>query len=186
MSRGRGWPAAALLALAVLASPAAAQDTAPAASHVYVGGTVGPARWSSTCSDCDNSDTALRVFGGYQVNRIVAAEIGFANLGETRGPGVTVKGNAWDASLVASWPVTGVMSVHGRAGVHRANLKGGSTLTGQQHDRYGLTYGLGAELHLTPNIGLRFDWQEYSSAGGSGIPDTDIRLLSAGALWRFR
>jgi OmpA-OmpF porin, OOP family len=182
----RGITAAALAIMAVFAAgPAAAQSTAPA-GHVYAGGTFGAARWTSTCADCDNSDTALRVFGGYQVNRNIAAEIGFANLGEQRGPGLVVKGTAWDASLVAGWPVAGALSVYGRVGVHRANLKGGGALAGQQHDNYGLTYGLGAQFDLTPNLGLRVDWQEYSSAGGSGIPDTDLRLISAGALWRFR
>jgi len=177
---------AALAITAVFAAaPAAAQTTAPA-GHVYAGGTFGQARWSSDCSICDNSDTALRVFGGYQVNRIIAAEIGYANLGEQRAPGLLVKGTAWDASLLAGLPVAGALSVYGRVGVHRANLKGGGTLAGQQHDKYALTYGAGAQLDLTPNIGLRLDWQEYSSAGGSGIPDTDIRLISAGALWRFR
>ena len=185
MLRGGMTTAALAVAAVFAAAPVAAQTTAPA-GHVYVGGTFGQARWSSTCSICDNSDSALRVFGGYQLNRIVAAEVGYANFGDQRGPGVTVKGNAWDASVVAGWPVAGTLSLYGRAGVHRANLKGGGALAGQQHDRYGLTYGLGAQLDLTPNIGLRVDWQEYSSAGGGGIPDTDIRLISAGALWRFR
>lgn len=182
----RGWSRACVVAFAALASPAIAQDAAPAASHVYAGGTVGQARWSSTCGSCDNLDTVLRVFGGYQVNRILAAEVGFANLGETRGPGVLIKGTAWDASLVAGWPVAQALSIYGRLGAHRSNLKGGGTLAGQQHDRYGLTYGAGAQFEATPKLALRLDWQEYSGAGGAGIPDTDIRVISAGALWRFR
>lgn len=177
--------AAALALAAACAGPALAQSTAPA-GHLYAGATVGQVRWSPACSTCDNMDSALRVFGGYQVNRILAAEVGYANLGETRGTGVLVKGNSWDASIVAGWPVAGALSVHGRLGAYRANLKGGSALAGQQHDNYGLTYGLGAQFDATPNLGLRFDWQEYSGAGGSGIPHSDIRLLSLGALWRFR
>lgn len=177
--------AALAITAAFAAIPAAAQTTAQA-GHIYAGGTFGQARWSSDCLNCDKSDTALRAFGGYQVNRIIAAEIGYANLGKQVGPGVHIKGTAWDASLVAGWPVGRALSLYGRAGVHRANLKGGDALAGQQHDRYAFTYGLGAQLDVTPNIGLRFDWQEYSTAGGSGIPDTDIRLISAGALWRFR
>ena len=183
----KGAGSAAVLALAAVlgAGPAAAQSTAPA-GHVYAGGTVGQARWSPACTSCDNLDSALRVFGGYQVNRIFAAEVGYANLGDTRGTGVLVKGNSWDASVVAGWPIAGALSVHGRLGLYRANLKGGGTLAGQQYDNYGLTYGAGAQFDATPNLGLRFDWQEYSGAGGSGIPDSDIRLLSFGALWRFR
>ncbi|HET7668831.1 MAG TPA: outer membrane beta-barrel protein [Burkholderiales bacterium] len=177
--------AAAFLLLAFLGLPALAQGTAPA-SHVYAGATVGQVRWSPACNTCDNLDSALRVFGGYQVNRVLAAEAGFANLGETRGSGVLVKANSWDASVVAGWPIAGALSVHGRLGMYRANLKGGGTLAGQQHDNYGLLYGLGAQFEATANLALRFDWLEYSGAGGSGIPDSDIRLLSLGALWRFR
>ena len=181
----KGGMAAAALAAAFTAGPAYAQSTAPA-GHVYVGGTVGQSRWSPACTTCDNKDSALRVFGGYQVNRIFAAEVGYANFGETRGTGVLVKGASWDASLVAGWPVGGVLSVFGRLGAYRANVKGGGTLAGQQHDNYGLTYGLGAQLDVTQNVGLRIDWQEYTGVGGAGIPDSDIRLISAGALWRFR
>jgi len=147
---------------------------------------LGQARWSSTCLNCEKRDTALRVFGGYQINRILAAEIGFANLGEQRGPDRRVKGTAWDASLVAGWPVAGPLSVFGRAGVQRSNHKGSGALAGEQHDRYALTYGLGAQLDVTANLGLRLDWQEYSTAGGAGLPDADIQLISAGVVWRFR
>ena len=174
------------LALAAAFAPAASAQSAAPAAHVYAGATVGQVRWSPGCNGCDNLDTGLRVFGGYQLTRIFAAEIGYANLGEPRGTGVLVKGNSWDASALAAWPVGDAFSIHGRLGIYRANVKGGGTLAGQQHDNYGLTYGAGAQFEATPNLALRLDWQEYSGPGGAGIPDSDIRLVSLGALWRFR
>jgi len=177
--------AAAFFALALLASGASAQTTPPA-GHIYVGGAVGQSRWSPPCTSCDNLDTSLRVFGGYQINRTFAGEIGFTNLGETRGNGVLVKGNAWDASALAAWPIAGALAIYGRLGIYRGNLKGGGTLAGAQEDNYGLTYGAGLQFDVGTNVGLRLDWQEYSGAGGSNIPSTDIRNISLGALWRFR
>jgi len=178
-----GFTAAALAA--AFAGPAAAQSAAPA-GHMYVGGTIGQSRWSPACGGCDSNDSAVRVFGGYQINRIFAGELGFANLGETRSGATLVKGNAWDLSALAGWPVSGSFSVYGRLGAYRGNLKGGGTLAGRQEDNYGVTYGVGAQFDATPNIGLRLEWQEYPGAGGSGIPDSDIRLISFGGLWRFR
>ena len=45
---------------------------------------------------------------------------------------------------------------------------------------------VGAQIDLNRNVALRADWQSYPSMGGSTLPKTDVNLISAGALWRFR
>ena len=174
-------------ALAVLASaPAPAQE---AWNAFYIGATFGSSHWRPGCPNsavCDDTDRALRVFGGYQINRILAAEVGYHNLGKATGSTASVKGNAWEALVVAAWPITGGLSAYGKLGGFRGNVKGSGALLPNKETNYGPTFGLGAQLDINRNLALRGEWQSYPKLGGSTLPKTDINVLSAGALWRFR
>ena len=107
-----------------LAGPGFAQESV---SHVYAGATFGQAHWRAGClassPSCDDTDRALRVFGGYQINRILAAEVGYHNLGKATGSTASVKGNAWEALVVAAWPITGGLSAYGKLGGFRGNVE---------------------------------------------------------------
>jgi OmpA-OmpF porin, OOP family len=159
-------------------------------NHVYAGATFGQAHWRSGClatsPSCDDTDRALRVFGGYQVNRMLAAEIGFHNLGKATGSTAAIKGNAWEAVAVAAWPITGGLGVYGKLGLFRGNVEGSGALLPNKETNYGPTFGIGAQLDVSRNLALRGEWQSYPKLGGSTLPKTDINVMSAGALWRFR
>jgi OOP family OmpA-OmpF porin len=159
-------------------------------NHVYAGATFGQAHWRSGClstsPSCDDTDRALRVFGGYQINRILAAEIGFHNLGKATGSTAAIKGNAWEALAVAAWPITGGLSAYGKLGIFRGNVEGSGALLPNKETNYGPTFGIGAQLDVSRNVALRGEWQSYPKLGGSTLPKTDINVMSAGALWRFR
>src|SRR3954471_8968815 len=50
-----------------------------------VGGSIGQSKNNLSCpagSSCDDSDTAFRVFGGYNFNKNFGAELGYADLGK--------------------------------------------------------------------------------------------------------
>src|SRR6266849_3479471 len=170
-----------------LAGPGFAQESV---SHVYAGATFGQAHWRSGClassPSCDDIDRALRVFGGYQVNRILSAEVGFHNLGKATGSTANIKGNAWEAVGVAAWPIVGALGVYGKLGIFRGDVKGSGALLPNKETNYGPTFGVGAQLDLSRNLALRGEWQSYPKLGGSTLPKTDINVMSAGALWRFR
>ena len=74
-----------VLVLALAASaPAAAQD-----SGVYLGASLGTGTSKNTCrgitGTCNETDTAYKLFGGYQVNRNFAWELGYGTLGGLQG-----------------------------------------------------------------------------------------------------
>ena len=73
------------LATSAFALPAAAQLNM---SSVYVGGSLGRSDYKVP----DETDTAWRLFGGYQLNRNFAAEIGYHNLGTVNFTGGTIGG----------------------------------------------------------------------------------------------
>src|SRR3989442_7286637 len=170
-----------------LASAAFAQESP---NHVYAGATFGQAHWRSGClassPSCDDTDRALRVFGGYQINRILAAEVGFHNLGKATGSTANIKGNAWEALAVAAWPITGGLSAYGKLGGFRGNGKSSGALLPNKETNYGPTFGFGAQLDVSRNLALRGEWQSYPKLGGSTLPKTTVNEMSAGALWRFR
>lgn len=170
------------VAALVIAAPAAAQESV---NHVYAGAMLGQSHWRSACpgqADCDDEVAGLRVFGGYQISKIFAAEIGFDNLGAP----ANVKATAWELVGVAAWPLFNALSVYGKLGIYRGNAEGSGTLLGAKETNYGPTYGIGAQFDIGRNLALRADWQAYPSLGGSTLPKMDVNLLSAGALWRFR
>ena len=175
-------------ALAVLASaPAPAQE---AWNAFYIGASFGSSHWRPGCPNsavCDDTDRALRVLAGYQLNRVLAAEVGFHNLGNISGGGARIKANAWEAVLVASWPLANTFSVYGKLGAYRGNAKGSGTLLGAQEENYSGTWGVGVAYEATRNIALRGEWQSYPNIGSGTIgPRSDINVVSLGALWSFR
>lgn len=186
-----GWKRIGAAGAALAFSIAAfAQGSAPADRHLYVGAGGGQAHWTPGCpgtvADCDDTNVSAHVFAGYQLNHILAAEVAFTNYGKANGTNVEVNGRGWEASALAAWPVLSSISVLGRLGVYRGVVKGGGQFAGHSESNYGVTYGFGAQTDFTPNFGARLEWQAFPGVGGSTITDSDVRIISVSALWRFR
>jgi len=160
----------------------------------YAGASVGQSK--SDCNgggSCDDKDTAYRIFGGYKFHPNIAVEGGYAPLGETSasvlGGNVTAEANAWDIEGVGSWGLGNNFSVFGKLGFYNAEVKLGGVASGKKTTT-DLLYGLGGQYDFNRNLGLRLEWSRYSGvkspdvAGISG-GDSDVDVLSLGALWRF-
>ena len=157
---------------AALAASAHAQDEP--VSVLYAGGSFGQAHWRPGCagtSTCEDTDNTVRVFGGYQINRVLAAEVAYTNLGIIGNATSRVTGHAWEAVGLAMWPLAGAIAVYGKLGVFRGKAKSNA--------------GVSAELALTRHVALRGEWQHYSGVGGSTLAKSDINAWFLGALWRF-
>ena len=174
----------ALLGAAAMAAalPAAAQSNM--LSSVYVGGDVGQSKLKDcVVAGCDDKDTAWGLFGGYQFNRNLAAELGYHRLGSFSSPGGDVDAKAWELVGLGSWPITDQFSVYGKLGGYRGKLDG----AGHSETNTDLTYGLGLQWDFTRNVGVRGEWQRYPKMGGGGFGrDTDLDVLRVAALWRFQ
>ncbi len=181
---------AALAAALCAAAPAQAQESTASSNNFYAGLTFGQAHWRSGCAvtatTCDDTDRALQVFAGFQLNRIFSVEAGFHNLGKATSPASSIKGHAWEAVGIAAWPVLGALSLYGKLGIFRTKIEGGGALVPNRETNYGPTFGVGTQLELNRNLALRAQWQSYPSVGGGTLPRTDINVLSLGGLWRFQ
>ena len=184
------WKSSAVLLAGLVVGTAYAQEPAPAARHLYVGGGIGEAHWQPGCpssvTDCDDANTTVRAFAGYQLHRLVAGEVAFTNYGKATGTNSEVKGHGWEASAVATWPVWREVSVLGRLGIYRGVVKGGGQFANHTESNYAVTYGVGVQADFTPHLGARLEWQVFPGVGGSTIMDNDVQTLTLSALWRFR
>jgi OOP family OmpA-OmpF porin len=190
--------AALIGASAALAAPAAfAQARAQAAdTGWYLGGAFGQS--SADCQvsggSCDDKDTAWKIFGGYQINRNFAVELGYANLGEISvsalGQTFNLETTSWDLVGVGSFPLANQFSIYGKLGFHRSETEVGSA----KDDGTGLTYGLGVRYDFSRNLGVLGEWQRYgkvstpaATSGPVSITsgEGDIDLLSVGVVWKF-
>jgi len=177
------------VAMLVFSAAPWAQDSAPAERHLYVGAGGGQAQWRPGCTgnvaDCDDTNVSVHVFAGYQLNKILSGEVAFTNYGKAAGTNMEVKGRGWEASALAAWPL-GPVAVFGRLGVYRGVVKGEGELAGRTESNYGPTYGVGVQGDFTPRLGARLEWQAFPGVGGSTIPDSDVKIISVSAFWRFR
>jgi OOP family OmpA-OmpF porin len=176
---------AAMLGAAVMAAPAVSM--AQAQSPWYAGATIGQSKAKDFCggvSPCDDKDTAFRILGGYQINRIFAAELGYHDLGKTKVGTSDIKANAWELVGVGAYPIANQFSVYGKLGLFRGEAKGAA---GVKETNTDLTYGLGLQFDVNRNVGVRGEWQRYPKMGGGGFNrESDVDVISLGAIWRFQ
>jgi OOP family OmpA-OmpF porin len=168
------------VAAAMFSLPAAAQLNM---SSVYVGGSLGRSNFKAP----SETDTAWRLFGGYQFHRNFAAEIGYHDLGEVNFVQGDRSAKLWELVGVGMWPVANALSVYGKLGGYYGKSELQSAVVPSGDDTNGgLTYGVGAQYDFMPQAGVRVEWQRYDNVGGNTTGETDIDVVNVGLLWRFR
>ena len=93
------------------------------------------------------------------------------------------------ALLAAAAMATSTASMAQFDGFYNAELKLSGLASGKKTTT-DLTYGIGGQYDFNRNLGLRLEWNRYSGVkapdvAGRSSSDTDIDVLSVGALWRF-
>ena len=117
----------------------------------------------------NEKDMAYKVFGGYQINRNIAVEAGYFNLGKydftsTTVPAGTYKGQirlqGGNLDLVGTLPISQRWSVLGRAGIQYANARDNFQSTGSVRipnaspSQNAVNYKIGAGLQYEVNRSL--------------------------------
>ena len=164
---------------AVIAPAAFAQPQMPG---WYVGGSLG----QSDFKELDDEDTAWKIFGGYEINRNFAVELGYTNLGEVSRPGASVEATAWELVGVGSFPVADRFSIYGKLGGYRAETEARLLGLSRDESNNGITYGVGAQYDFTRTVGVRAEWQRYADVGDDNVGgEGDIDVLSVGLRVKF-
>lgn len=182
---------------ALVALPAAAQSM----NSAYLGGGIGQSKFKDSCSNlsspggtCDDKDTAWKLFGGYQLNRNFAAELGWSELGKAKaadasGAGVEAKSWATDLSVIGAIPID-AFSVFGRLGGYYGKTDLSGFASGSKSTT-NVTYGAGVQYDFSKALGVRGEWQRYAKmkarddASGTEV-DTDVDVIGVSVLYRFQ
>ena len=188
---------AALLATSGLVVSSAAMAQAKDQGF-YAGARIGQSKVDIDCTgaSCSDSDTAVGIFGGYQINRNFAVEAGYTDFGKFNAtvtvPAATleIKSNAFEVVGVGALPLNQQFSIYGKLGFYRGEAKAHATLgtlSGSQNEtNTDLTLGVGVQYNFNPQLGVRGEWQRYSSMGGDSIGGTfDLDVLAVGVTYKF-
>jgi OOP family OmpA-OmpF porin len=138
----------------------------------------------------DESDTAYKIFGGYRLNRFLAFELDYINLGKPSGavvPGFNVDKSVdgWAPYVVGTLPLNRWLELYGRAGYYFYDANTGVTNTLDnrvqlKEDSEDFVYGGGIGANVGEKFNLRF---EYERLDLKGLDDADALWLTAA--WRF-
>ena len=203
-----------LLTLALMAAPfAIADDSAGWYAGANVGqslatidndrissGLLGSGLTVTSIAD-DDRDRGYKLFGGYQLNKYLAVEAGYFDLGQfsflantvpigTLSGNIQVRGVNLDA--VGMLPITDKFSAFARLGVTHAHTKGSFAGAGAVNvldpspraSDNNLKVGLGVQYAFTDALSLRAEIERYrinDAVGNKG----DIDLASIGLVYRF-
>ena len=194
---------AGLLAASALAFSPVAQ--AQMSTHDwYAGLGVGQGKAKDLCSNagtgltsCDDTDTGYRIFGGYQINKNFAVEVGYADLGKGSASGPTGGGTAtaewkattWDFMAVGILPINEQFSVLGKLGFTSwsADLNVSGAVSGSESaNGTDTAYALGVQYDFSNQFGVRGEWMTYSSIGDDATTgQSDVEIVGISALFRF-
>lgn len=145
----------------------------------YLGGAIGQSESSSYCdgaTGCEDSDSAWKVFGGYQLMDKVSVEGAYLNLGDIRKDGQSSDVSAFAAYGVGTLPVTEKFDAFAKIG----GAYWRSDNTDGNQNGFGLTYGLGAKMTLNETTKIRAEWEKITDVDTSSTEDTDVNMLSIG------
>ncbi len=150
----------------------------------------------------NNTDTAYKLFGGYQFNKNFALEAGYFNLGQfsytaTTVPAGTLNGNiklqGLNLDAVGILPLADKFSVFGRLGLQYAQAKDNFTSSGAvnvptnpnpSHSALDYKAGVGVQYDFTESLGMRAEAERYridDAVGNKG----NIDMYSVGLVYRF-
>ena len=189
---------AAMAALSLALVPAAFAQEQEEVSGFYIGGGAGQFTASiddvddidETVDSWDEDDTAYKFFAGYRMNRFLAFELDYINLGEPSG--AVVPGRNVDAAVdgfapyvVGTFPLGQYFEVYGRLGYYFYDATRGvqdelDNRVQFDEESEDLVYGAG----IGANIGEKFNIRaEYEKFDLQGLDDADALWLTAA--WRF-
>ena len=175
-------------------------------SGVFVGLGVGQSNIKLNSTDFnylntkDESDTAFKIYGGYQFNKYLAVEGSYIDFGKATGSAINIKEKykvtSYTLAAVGSLPLgSSGVSLLGKLGVSRNHVKDDYTFKTQSFrhtkTKTDVLWGVGAKYMVTNNVGIRLEYENLGNAGepisnaDTGTGRSKLALISAGVEWKF-
>lgn len=131
----------------------------------------------------DDRETAFSAFGGYDFNRYVGVEAGYADLGELKSNvgAPALQATAPYLVAVGKLPINDKFTAYAKAGINRWSLDDAvASVTGTNDDSgTDATYGLGVQYRINDKFGLRGDYSRFK------VGDANVDVAQLQATYRF-
>lgn len=167
----------------------------------YIGIGIGQSKARGACDGvsapgvtCDETDTAGKILGGYQMSRNFALEAAYADLGQAKatvaGSGsATIGTKGFEFAGIGMLPVGERFSLLAKAGLFhwKVDAKDGTGLIGSANaSGTDLTFGFGVKFDFTRDFAIRGEWQRYKDVGDSNTTgQSDIDFIGASLVYRL-
>jgi OmpA-OmpF porin, OOP family len=179
MNQSKWW----MTPLAVAASAAFALPAYAQRDVRYDSAFTGPYLGANVGLNSDD-ETGFGLSAGYRFDRHWAVEAGYQDTGQTNIGGTGVDSNAWELTGVGHLPLDERFEVFGKLGFYRGKVHGG----GLDDTNRDLTFGLGGQYNVNPQLGVRLGWQRYADmgSGAGGAAGEDLDMWKVGLVYSFR
>jgi OOP family OmpA-OmpF porin len=162
----------------------------------YVGLDAGKAEARKYCdniTNCDSSDTSMRVEVGYDFNKNIGAEIGYTSFGtlfnaNDNSINANQDASALTVSALGTLPVGERFGIFGRLGLARYDVSNSGTVQGVPVESNNSTkpyLGAGVKFDLDSNWMLRTEYQVYSDISGVRGSKDNVHAWNIGGAYRF-
>lgn len=158
----------------------------------YVGASVGQAKvndpFANFVGTFDDEDNAWKVFGGMEVTKNVAVEVGYVNLGESSATSIKSETSGASMHVVGILPIGERFSIFGKGGFAILHTEVDSTNDAFDVNDTDLEWGLGlgASFNIADSVAVRAEWERYFNVGDeTETGESDIDLLSLGVVIKF-
>ncbi len=165
----------------------------------YAGGSIGQSKFIDQCAGtitCSDTDTAVKIFGGYQFTENWGAEASYVDFGKFTATAfigvpvnVTAKANGFQLAGTGTIPVNNQFSFFGKAGIFLGRLDNSGSVGGTSVSVSGssttFSFGVGAKWNIVDRFAVRLEFERFSKVGSDASGTSDIDLISVGASYRF-
>lgn len=163
----------------------------------YIGVNLGQSTTDSCITGkCDDTDTAGKIYGGFEFNEYMAMEVGYVDLGtvDYSAPAGTRETHGMTIQMLGTLSLNPSFTLLARGGLNILNTEVNGAVAGTPNGNTGDTdvswsAGLGAQYNITQAAGLRLEWERFFETGSSinngGTGEADIDLVSVGFVYKF-
>lgn len=173
------------ISMILLLSAVSAAHAFAADESFYVGANVGSA---SSDYPGSTSPLAFALQGGYQFNKNFAFEGQYASFGNIA-PAGSMNPTGISGAGVGTLPISDRFGVYGKLGLASIQTKiSGSGIFGVDgtYRKNSATYGVGGQYNFTPQLGIRFGADRYSTGGSQNgfiLNNGTLTVYSVGIIY---
>jgi opacity protein-like surface antigen len=149
---------------------------------------------STTGFNCKDTEPAVALNGGYQINDKFGVELAYADYGQAKTSGllfgstlnITEKITGFRVSGTAAYPLSSALTINGKLGISSVEINASTTITpGTPIPSYtasstSLAYGLGIQYALSKAIAVRVQYENLGKTGDQTLGTDTLTFFSIG------